>query len=196
MTTKNQIAANRKNAAKSTGPKTPKGKAKVSQNALRHGLATDRIILPGEEPKNFEALLDELAEQFQPATAIEHGLIRQIADAEWRLRRIPYFEASLFSERFAATERFWDRNPERVPEQPEDILSSLVGQALIDDSKGADPLSKLSRYETRLTRSYFRALDHLQTIQQRRQALQTEKSGPKKEKSTKQTQFQQQGDPA
>jgi hypothetical protein len=49
MATENQIESNRKNAAKSTGPKTPKGKTKVSQNALRR-------ILPGENPTNFKAL--------------------------------------------------------------------------------------------------------------------------------------------
>jgi hypothetical protein len=49
MATENQIESNRKNAAKSTGPKTPKGKTKVSQNALRR-------ILPGETPTNFKAL--------------------------------------------------------------------------------------------------------------------------------------------
>lgn len=172
MATQKQIEANRENAAKSTGPKTPEGKAKVSRNSLRYGIATDRIILAGEEPKDFKALFDELAKQFQPATAIEWTLIRQIADAEWRLRRIPYLETSLFSEHFAATERHWSRNPERVPEEPEEILHSLVGQALIDDAQDADPLSKLSRHEARLNHTYFKALDHLQTVQQRRRTRQ------------------------
>lgn len=193
MATQKQIEANRQNAAKSTGPKTPEGKAKVSRNSFRYGIATDRIILAGEEPKDFKALFDELARQFQPATAIEWTLIRQIADAEWRLRRIPYLETSLFSERFAATERYWSRNPERVPEEPEEILHSLVGQALIDDAKGADPLSKLSRYEARLNRTYFKALDHLQSIQQSREIRQKGRSESQDKKLTEQTQFSQQG---
>jgi hypothetical protein len=42
MTSTRQIEANRRNAKRSTGPKTRGGKAKSSQNALRHGLARRR----------------------------------------------------------------------------------------------------------------------------------------------------------
>lgn len=48
MATEKQIQANRNNAKKSTGPRTEKGKARVSQNALKHGLLARDAILPGE----------------------------------------------------------------------------------------------------------------------------------------------------
>jgi hypothetical protein len=41
--------ANRRNALKSTGPKTPEGKAAVRLNALRHGLLSKEPLLPGED---------------------------------------------------------------------------------------------------------------------------------------------------
>jgi hypothetical protein len=47
VTSEKQRAANRANAAKSTGPRTKAGKAKTSQNALRHGLATVLRCEPG-----------------------------------------------------------------------------------------------------------------------------------------------------
>jgi hypothetical protein len=44
-----QIRANRRNARKSTGPKTPEGKSVVSHNALKHGLLSQQILLPDED---------------------------------------------------------------------------------------------------------------------------------------------------
>ncbi len=49
MTTARQIAANCRNAQKSTGPKTPNGKAITKMNALRHGLTAQEILIPGEQ---------------------------------------------------------------------------------------------------------------------------------------------------
>ena len=51
-----KLAANRANAARSTGPRTAEGKARVAMNALRHGLASHAPLLPGEEPAELDAL--------------------------------------------------------------------------------------------------------------------------------------------
>src|SRR5215471_13112905 len=58
MTTERQKAANRANARRSTGPKTPKGKAAVRLNAIRHGLLARDAVLPGEDSDAFEELLE------------------------------------------------------------------------------------------------------------------------------------------
>ena len=56
MTSQKQIAANRRNAAKSTGPKTAEGKQVTRLNALKHGLQAEHVVIPGEDPEEFEAL--------------------------------------------------------------------------------------------------------------------------------------------
>ncbi len=62
MASHKQIDANRRNAARSTGPKSPEGKAIVSRNATRHGLTSSRaIILPDEDPQEFHDFLRLLA---------------------------------------------------------------------------------------------------------------------------------------
>ena len=56
MTTEAQTEANRANAQKSTGPRTPEGKAKVAQNALKHGLLAKQAVVVGEDTRRFRAL--------------------------------------------------------------------------------------------------------------------------------------------
>ncbi|HLY20616.1 MAG TPA: hypothetical protein VKR61_25490, partial [Bryobacteraceae bacterium] len=63
-----QKVSNRRNAQKSTGPKTPEGKAKVRFNALKHGLRARSAIIPGEKLERFEQLCADLEDDWQPKT--------------------------------------------------------------------------------------------------------------------------------
>jgi hypothetical protein len=96
--TKKQIAANRQNAQKSTGPTSPEGKAKASKNALKYGFNAKDMILNtpvfNENPAEYEALLDSLYEELKPATALQEYLVRKIANSLWRSRRIPLAETA------------------------------------------------------------------------------------------------------
>ena len=96
MATEAQLAANRNNAQKSTGPKTPEGKDAVRLNGLKHGLASNILVLPGENESDFHNLLDSLEAEHQPATATEVILVRQMAMASWRLQRIVHMEAAQY----------------------------------------------------------------------------------------------------
>ena len=53
MSSKAQVKANRKNAKKSTGPKTAEGKEKVSKNAAKHGLFAAEAVITGENPADY-----------------------------------------------------------------------------------------------------------------------------------------------
>ena len=87
MSTQAQTAANRKNAQKSTGPKTPEGRDAVRLNGLKHGLASEILVLPGESVSDFEDLLDSLQAEQQPSTPTELILVRQMAMAAMELSR-------------------------------------------------------------------------------------------------------------
>ncbi|MBN2559834.1 MAG: hypothetical protein JXQ75_02750, partial [Phycisphaerae bacterium] len=71
MATEAQIAANRLNAQKSTGPRTPEGKAKVAQNALKHGLLAKQSVVRGEDAEEFEAYRQEMVASLAPVGALE-----------------------------------------------------------------------------------------------------------------------------
>ncbi len=67
----------------STGPRTEAGKAASSQNALRHGLASGTLLIPGEDPEQFAALRDGLFTHYQPAGVIETLLVEDMARHHW-----------------------------------------------------------------------------------------------------------------
>jgi hypothetical protein len=103
MATIKQIDANRRNAQKSTGPKTPEGKSAVSMNALRHGLRARSVVLPGENRDEFHQLCDDLEAEWQPQSRTEHFYLEQMAVSQWKLTRMEVGE-SLVRNRFTYVE--------------------------------------------------------------------------------------------
>jgi hypothetical protein len=97
MSTIKQIRANRRNAKKSTGPKTPEGKAKSRFNGLVHGLRAECDFIPGEDPQEFDQDLARLYAAWMPQDDIEQSLLGQIAVHQWRLVRLDRAEARLYA---------------------------------------------------------------------------------------------------
>jgi hypothetical protein len=100
MSSEQQIAANRDNARRSTGPRTPAGKAKVSENALKHGLTGRQVVLPNENPDEFESFRTGLLAELAPQGDLECALAEKIVTDIWRLRRVPILEAALYRRGF------------------------------------------------------------------------------------------------
>src|ERR1019366_3152697 len=96
MSNDQQIEANRLNAQRSTGPRTPAGKARVSSNALKHGLTGREVVLPNENPDDFEFFRADLLSSLDPQGELEGALAEKIVADFWRLRRVPIFEATLY----------------------------------------------------------------------------------------------------
>lgn len=94
MSTEVQITANRTNARRSTGPRTPQGKARSSQNAVKFGLFSGTFTHAGEE-KDYAALHASLRHAFDPQNSCEQAAVEQICGAVWRLRRCNQLEAAI-----------------------------------------------------------------------------------------------------
>ena len=97
MTSDKQAEANRRNALKSTGPKTPEGKAAVRHNALRHGLLSRDVLVPGEDEAALKELGERLRDELQPVGELENLLVDRIIAAHWRLRRLGRVEDGIFA---------------------------------------------------------------------------------------------------
>jgi hypothetical protein len=94
MTTEAQTEANRRNAARSTGPKTPRGKGRSSANAVRHGLRSELPVLPGENVEEWERHRDGTLRSLAPVGTLEHELGERVALCLWRMRRVAAFETA------------------------------------------------------------------------------------------------------
>lgn len=87
-----RLAANRANARKSTGPRSPEGKAASSKNRTAHGLTSAQAVLPGEDPAPFNELLATLIEEHCPVNETESHQVELLAHCQWKLRRAARFE--------------------------------------------------------------------------------------------------------
>jgi hypothetical protein len=96
MATPAQIAANRLNAQKSTGPRTAEGKAASSTNALKSGIYAQSLIVRGEDPAELEALREDFYTAHQPESADERALVDTLVHSEWTLRRLRKCAAQLW----------------------------------------------------------------------------------------------------
>jgi hypothetical protein len=97
MVTEKQLAANRRNAEKSTGARTAEGKANSSRNNLRHGLTGHISLLPTEDREAHDAFCNELIDSFTPETPMERQLAQSIAEDSWRLNRARAIENNMFA---------------------------------------------------------------------------------------------------
>jgi hypothetical protein len=210
MTSDKQMVANRRNALASTGPRSSAGKATVRLNALKHGLLSQEVLLPDEDPRELGELGKQLREQLQPVGEMEELLVDRILASLWRLKRLGRVEAGLFTWKYyesvldrelseadkrpARTQigaHSWRTDPKRQrKEDKQEIIASIkdpkararvddaeeqmasstatLGQAFFKDAEGPDAFSKLSRYESGIERSLFKALHELQRLQDAR----------------------------
>jgi hypothetical protein len=121
-----QLNANRANAQKSHGPVTPEGKAKSSLNAVKTGLTGQTVLLPTDDAIAYQAHLDRHFKQESPATDQEHTLVQMIADAEWRILRIPGLEASIHA---LGLLKFADLHPDQT--DPAARKALITGEILM-----------------------------------------------------------------
>ncbi len=158
-TSQRRIDAARANALKSTGPKTPAGKAAVSGNALKHGLTAKTVVLSTETAEEFEAELDHYLAHFQPQGKPEFDLVRQLAAAHWRMVRYAAIETALLENFMQIDEARFER-----------IFGDLdnhrrLASAFHYYGDGNAALSLLNRYQARLQRDYLRILAMLTALQ-------------------------------
>jgi hypothetical protein len=141
-----RAAASRTNGAKSRGPKTPDGKARSAQNALKHGFRAQKyMVLPQENAAEFKALEAALMEELAPVGALQTVLAQRVVAATWRLARAERLEADLFEE--------------------EQLPGRSLGLALIRECNGARAFDTLLRYRGGSLAELWRALRLLKALQ-------------------------------
>lgn len=159
------VERNRRNALKSTGPQTTRGKAIARRNAVRHGLtAADPSVFGVEEGTLFQGLHDQLVEELGPRSVLESGLVHRIAISLWRLRRATLIDSAFSAERVSQMPRNQDRI-QRIIDRFNDCWRwHEVEERDQAKLRWARAMGLVSRYATtwkRLRRSSVLALDEL-----------------------------------
>jgi hypothetical protein len=140
MITERQAAANAANAQLSTGPRTEEGKARSSQNALKHGLTAKELVIREDEREEFEELRIDLTNHVEPEDPLEVVALNHAIHAVWNLKRYRRLEADLMAN----------------------------GLDPILDESSAKVLDRLHRYAGRAERAYYRAMEELRKLQTHR----------------------------
>ena len=193
MATKRQTKANRRNAQKSTGPKTEAGKAASSRNALCHGLTAEfLVLLPDEDGDAFERLRGGVIADLAPAGALQEVLAERAAVLLWRLDRVARMEAELFIHGDLALDRtslvkgftdalfplpFVDQLGEKAKavrdefDKRIDLLDASMhaeapcARVLVQRQSSARAFDQIARHEAMLQRALHRTLDEFRRLQ-------------------------------
>ena len=193
MTSLRQIESNRRNAQKSTGPKTDDGKSRASRSAVRHGLTAETVMKLLEDPDDYRAFEQAVTADYDAQTAVERELVLRLASLLWRLRRATAIETGLLQiqhRRDGTTMTFFQpgsrgshhdarRDGNQQETQSSEPECSEVATAidepgiefarcflgLADLDKGA--FERLGRYEAALCRQVRQTIFTLQYLQMR-----------------------------
>jgi hypothetical protein len=199
MASEAQVVANRLNAQKSTGPRTPEGKTVVSQNAVKHGLLAKEVVIKGEDPGEFELYRDQMLGELAPVGQMESVLAERVVSLSWRLQRAERLQSAAFDALDEKHEKQTAVLPVLSPELQEWVLSRAreldqgdsdpadedraLGRAVVEDFAHARVLDRLLMYERRIEHSLYRTMAELQK-QRRLRELEPPAVGPIQERAS------------
>ncbi len=157
--------ANRDNAQLSTGPRTVIGKDAVKLNALKHGLFSKTIVLPGENREAFLALGERYTREFNPQTPEQVRLVEVLQDTQWRLDRVIALDHNLHA--VGAAQHLDQAESEFracFTEEMDDSSRYALAQVLAFRTN-ARAFDQLARQEARLRRLHDRTRKELALLQ-------------------------------
>lgn len=175
MSTFKQTEANRRNAQKSTGPKTETGRRASSLNAYKHGLTGQLFIMTAAEAEDHARFTASILQDLRPVGAMEEILARSIADSHWRLTRAAIIENNIFASEVFRDENMAVREAERqgVECRFNDVSRARAAvRAFVSDPHR---FQLLTVYETRLHRRSQADLRQLRELQAARRTEQEKK---------------------
>jgi hypothetical protein len=162
MATDAQIAANRLNALKSTGPRTPEGKAVSRFNNLKTGIDAQSEVIRGEDPASLETLGAAFHAEYQPVTATETTLVDAIVHHAWMQRRLRKVEAET-----------WEGERKRMQKITYDEMTN--GEVF---AHHVGAFSRLQRRIDSTERNLHRSLDCLRRLQSERKTAEAQVPAP------------------
>src|ERR1700690_79334 len=183
-----QLAASRANGARSHGPITPQGKARSSQNSLKHGFAASAFaVVRLEGPEELDNLKADLVSVYQPVNSQELFALERMALAQQGILRVARLEAGLFTSCLNETLDPADGRP-FIPmakdligdlEIPRDQnRNSCLSEGFLKLAKQSNAWTLFLRYQAQAERQYRRALEEFDRLKALRNELPNEPDFP------------------
>jgi hypothetical protein len=166
MISQKKLEANRLNSQKSTGPKTPEGKERSSQNGLTHGLTSKKYpILPGENEAEYEQFHNAMVRDLKPRGIMQYQIVQDLIQVRWRMNRLPQIEAESMRRRQQKLQEHYDkyRKCNKKIEPPNLDPIQLLTDAL--DTYGSCS-SNIDLYRQRLQREMQTLLRELRKLRE------------------------------
>jgi len=165
MASEAQVAANRSNAQKSTGPRTPEGKATVAQNAVKHGLSGRVDVIKGEDQVQFDLLREQILAELVPAGTVESMLAERVVSLSWRLKRVERMQNEVFDALLADEATPLAKLARSLAgEGAEEDGDLALGRAVLKDFGSSRALDRLLMYERRMEHSLLKTLNELKRM--------------------------------
>ncbi len=175
MSSEEKIIANRRNAKKSTGPRTRQGKAIVSKNAVKHGLLAHQVVISSERREDFDIHRDRIIKDMVPGTPMESMLAERIVILSWRLKRIDHIQNQTIDALNARntsgpltklTKSLLFKDNLLPQADSSDSANNLaLGIMAIKDFSNARVLERLLMYERRIENSMLKMIFEFQRLQ-------------------------------
>ena len=162
MSSRQSTEQARRNGALAAGTKSPEGIKRSSMNALRHGLTAKSLVLATESQEQFDELLKNYVEFYDPNNIIELDLVHDMVAARWRLQRTRSLETVTLDLRMV------DREAGKKSYQPVFPRSTRLAYAVSYLANSGKSLDILLRYETTYSRAFDRAQKALEKMQKTR----------------------------
>jgi hypothetical protein len=172
MTSAAQVLANRSNARKSTGPRTPEGKAAAARNAVKHGLLAEQVVIKGEDPEEFDLYRAGMLAELAPVGAVEALLAERAVSLSWRLRRAERLQSAVFATVYRENANdvvLWPKHGLPIKPGPDED-EVVLGQVVMTDFGHAQVLDRLLVYERRIESSLYRTMAQLRREREARAA--------------------------
>ena len=151
---------NRRNAMKSTGPKTKEGKKTASYNALRHGCTGQIVVMPEEDMQAYLKFQQTYHDLYKPANAIEVQFVQIIVDASWKMNRCSAWQELLNAQQSKLRDS--DHSAENDPQ----INTAMAMAAAMAEMSRV--ITNFSMYEQRQYRMLDSAVKRLESLQEQR----------------------------
>jgi hypothetical protein len=151
-----QIDANRRNAQKSTGPKTKEGKAKSAMNSIKYGIYSDQFLIKGEKKEDLDEYSSDLINWLNPSNPVLFDIVSQIIFSGWAARRYMIVETKIVNTKTVEEKKETKENTKSQPM----VISWLDSPELEEKYEAFDEYKKNAPENLQEKQKYLNDYNH------------------------------------